>query len=81
MGHPLSIAVQIGLVDVLHSWGVRPDFVVGYSSGEMAAVYASGSVTAEAAMAAATFRGTTSSEEVKSKRGTMAAIGLGRYNI
>lgn len=82
MGHPLSIAVQIGLVDVLRSWGIKPDFVVGHSSGEMAAAYASGSVTAEAAMAAATFRGTTSHDTGKpSSKGAMAAIGLGRYDV
>lgn len=84
MGHPLSIAVQIGLIDVLRSWKIKPDFVVGHSSGEMAAAYASGSVTDEAAMAAATFRGTTSTStdtKAESKRGTMAAIGLGREEM
>lgn len=82
MGHPLSIAVQIGLIDVLRSWGIKPDFVVGHSSGEMAAAYASGSVTAEAAMAAATFRGTTSTEtKTPGKQGKMAAIGLGRHDV
>ncbi|UNI16448.1 Type I Iterative PKS [Purpureocillium takamizusanense] len=80
-GHPLSIAVQIGLIDVLKSWGLRPDSVLGHSSGEMAAAYASGSITAKAAMAAATFRGTTSTGGTAEKRGSMAAIGLGAHEM
>ena len=80
MGHPLSIAVQVGLVNVLRSWNITPDFVLGHSSGEMAAAYASGAITAEAAMAAATFRGTTSGD-TSEKRGSMAAIGLGAQEM
>ncbi|KAF5014651.1 hypothetical protein F66182_14290, partial [Fusarium sp. NRRL 66182] len=78
-GHPLSIAVQIGLIDILRAWDIKPDFVLGHSSGEMAAAYASGAISATAAMAAATFRGTTSSDEKPGSkpRGAMAAIGLG----
>ncbi|PYI31307.1 putative polyketide synthase [Aspergillus indologenus CBS 114.80] len=76
MGHPLTIAVQIGLVDVLHSWNVVPMVVLGHSSGEMAAAYACGAITAEGAMAAATFRGI--SNERSPRKGSMAAIGLGR---
>ncbi|KAG9249431.1 polyketide synthase [Emericellopsis atlantica] len=76
MGHPLSIAVQIGLINVLSSWGLKPDLVLGHSSGEMSAAYASGSITAEAAMAAATFRGTTSGGDTPEKSGSMAALGL-----
>jgi acyl transferase domain-containing protein len=76
MGHPLSIAVQIGLIDILRSWEVSPDFVLGHSSGEMAAAYASGAITAEAAMAAATVRGHRSGKAAE-RPGSMAAIGLG----
>ena len=79
MGHPLSIAVQIGLVDVLRAWGIKPTFVLGHSSGEMGAAYASGSITAEGAMAAATFRG--SSNVAVTREGGMAAIGLGRDDV
>ncbi|KAK4172362.1 putative polyketide synthase [Triangularia setosa] len=78
-GHPLTIALQIALVDALKSWGMQPDLVLGHSSGEMAAAYASGAITAEGAMAAAAFRGTSN---VKSDRkGAMAAIGLGREEV
>ncbi|KAK1621893.1 polyketide synthase [Colletotrichum phormii] len=80
LGHPLSIAVQIGLIDILKSWNVKLDFVVGHSSGEMAAAYASGAITAEAAIVAATFRGY-SSGKASERRGSMAAIGLGTLEV
>lgn len=73
---PLCTAVQIALVDVLRTWGVKPDGVVGHSSGEIAGAYASGSITAEAAMATASFRGLTTKHSAK--LGAMAAVGLGR---
>ncbi|KAJ5279261.1 hypothetical protein N7478_004633 [Penicillium angulare] len=79
MGHPLSIALQIGLIDVLKSWGIVPKLVFGHSSGEMAAAYASGAITAEGAMAAATFRGISNTESTQ--KGSMAAIGLGRADV
>ncbi|KAI8630110.1 putative polyketide synthase [Xylariaceae sp. FL1651] len=79
MGHPLSLALQIGLVDVLRSWGIRPDVVLGHSSGEMAAAYASGAITAESAIAAGVFRGTFS--DSSNRPGSMAAVGLGRDDI
>ncbi len=39
---PVCTAVQVGLVNILHSWGVSPVATVGHSSGEIAAAYASG---------------------------------------
>lgn len=79
LGHPLCVALQVALVDVLVSWGVVPDFVLGHSSGEVAAAYASGAITAEAAMATATFRG--SSNVSTEQKGSMAAVGLGRNEV
>lgn len=79
LGHPVCVALQIALVDVLRSWGVMPDVVVGHSSGEIAAAYASGAISAEAAMATATFRG--SSNVSTDQKGSMAAIGLGQRDV
>jgi acyl transferase domain-containing protein len=78
-GHPLCVAVQIALVDVLRSWGVVPHVILGHSSGEVGAAYASGAITAEAAMITATMRG--SSNASSERKGSMAAIGLGRDEI
>lgn len=68
-------AVQIGLVDLLYTWNVRPSAVAGHSSGEIAATYAAGRITAAQAIAAAYFRGQAVSKN-KSK-GLMLAVGLG----
>ncbi|KAI1398297.1 polyketide synthase [Hypoxylon fuscum] len=68
-------AVQIGLVDLLASWSVRPSGVVGHSSGEMAAAYAAGRITAAEAIAAAYFRGQAVSRN--KQNGAMLAVGLG----
>ncbi|KPM38704.1 Lovastatin diketide synthase LovF [Neonectria ditissima] len=57
LAHPLSMAVQIALVDVLSTWGVLPDGVVGHSGGETAAAYACGALTAREAITVAYYRG------------------------
>ncbi|KAK5659385.1 hypothetical protein OQA88_1478 [Cercophora sp. LCS_1] len=74
---PLCTAVQIGLVDLLGHWGIKPQAVVGHSSGEIAAAYASGAITAGDAIRAAYYRGQATMHVEKSKGG-MAAVGLGR---
>ena len=68
-------ALQIGLVDLLASWSVRPSAVVGHSSGEMAAAYASGHITAAEAITTAYFRGQAVSRN--KLKGAMLAVGLG----
>ena len=72
-------AVQIGLVDLLASWSVRPSGVAGHSSGEMAAAYASGYITASEAIAAAYYRGQAVSKN--SQQGAMLAVGLGAEEV
>ncbi|KAK2799711.1 hypothetical protein FQN49_008943, partial [Arthroderma sp. PD_2] len=74
---PCCTAVQIALVDLLHSWGVDPDFVCGHSSGEMAAAYAAGILTARDAIKVAYFRGrATMSPKARLSAGRMMAAGL-----
>lgn len=55
---PVCAAIQIALVDLLRTWGVKPSAgVVGHSSGEIAAAYAAGLLTATQALVVAYFRG------------------------
>ncbi|QLI74252.1 Highly reducing polyketide synthase gloL [Metarhizium brunneum] len=56
-----------------------PDVALGHSSGEIAAAYASGAISAEAAMATATFRG--SSNVSTDQKGSVAATGLGQRDV
>ncbi|KAK3298364.1 putative hybrid PKS/NRPS enzyme [Chaetomium fimeti] len=57
LSQPLCTAVQIGLVDLLYASGVRLDAVVGHSSGEIAATYAAGIISASDAIRIAYYRG------------------------
>ncbi|KAL8799576.1 MAG: hypothetical protein Q9182_005787 [Xanthomendoza sp. 2 TL-2023] len=54
---PLCTALQIGIVCLLHSWGIRPTAVVGHSSGEIGAAYAAGMISLESAITIAYYRG------------------------
>lgn len=79
MSQPICTAVQIALVETLRAWGVTPEAVLGHSSGEMAAAYASGALSMEAAMTIASMRGITVQESTQV--GGMAAVGLGREEL
>ena len=59
---------------------MSPDAVVGHSSGEIAAAYACGSLTAEEAILIAYYRGRATLDLDKT-RGGMAAIGLGKDDV
>ncbi|KAJ5553185.1 hypothetical protein N7494_002563 [Penicillium frequentans] len=72
---PICTAVQVALTDVLQTWGITPEAVVGHSSGEIAAAYASGAITARVAISLAYYRG----QAIKAstiRRGGMAAVGM-----
>lgn len=74
---PLSTAVQVALVDALRDWGIVPTAVVGHSSGEIAASYASGAISADVAIMIAYFRGQALRARTSNHPGAMAAVGLG----
>ncbi|KAF7548169.1 hypothetical protein G7Z17_g7234 [Cylindrodendrum hubeiense] len=76
---PLVCAVQVALVDLLKTWGVVPAAVVGHSSGEMAAAYAAGAITAAEAITIAYYRGFVNKSYMRS--GGMAAIGLSPQQV
>ncbi|KAK8074182.1 polyketide synthase [Apiospora phragmitis] len=76
---PLCTAVQIALVHVLQSVGIRPSAVTGHSSGEIAASYAAGGLSAREAIIVAFYRGSVSKQQ--HKPGAMAAVSLGWKDI
>ena len=78
---PCCTAIQIALVDLLKSWDVKPAAVVGHSSGEIGAAYASDVLTAPEAILVAYYRGLATLGLGKIYRGSMAAIGLGRDQV
>ncbi|KLO91647.1 Uncharacterized protein LW93_4544 [Fusarium fujikuroi] len=57
LSQPLCTAIQVARVDTFASIGVYPAAVVGHSSGEVAAAYAVGAITANEAIAIAFYRG------------------------
>ncbi|PTB75157.1 polyketide synthase [Trichoderma longibrachiatum ATCC 18648] len=71
---PICTAVQIALVNTLRSWGVTPTAVIGHSSGEIAAAYSAGHLTASEAILAAYFRGFAVGQ--LQSRGCMMAAGI-----
>lgn len=76
---PLCTALQIGLVNLLKNWGVEPFSVVGHSSGEIAAAYAAGAITARSAIIIAYYRGKICRDE--EGKGAMVAVGLNRDDV
>lgn len=76
---PLCTALQIGIVNLLRKWGVKPGAVLGHSSGEIAAAYACGAINLAAAIKIAYYRGAVARNV--SRHGKMAAIGLSHAEV
>lgn len=84
ISQPLCTALQIALVNLLHSWAIQPRMVVGHSSGEIAAAYAAGMLSLESAITVAFYRGKLSSElapKTRSLKGAMLAAGLSAEEV
>ena len=84
ISQPACTALQLALVDLLKSWGIRPAAVVGHSSGEIAGSYAAGALSLESCMKIAFFRGQVT-KAFKSKcpklHGAMLAVGCDEIEI
>jgi acyl transferase domain-containing protein len=74
ISQPLCIAIQVAMFNLLQRWGVRPDVVLGHSSGEIAAAYASGAISMEDAIKLSYRRGQSLPDN--SRGGGMAVVGL-----
>ncbi|KAF1935695.1 polyketide synthase 1 [Clathrospora elynae] len=81
ISQPCCTAIQLALVDLLANWKIKPQGVVGHSSGEIAAAYACGAITAADAITIAYYRGLSIRDVSRNIPGGMAAIGLGRDDV
>ncbi|KAI4248190.1 MAG: hypothetical protein LQ352_005995, partial [Teloschistes flavicans] len=75
---PICAALQIALVELLHEWGVQSHAVIGHSSGEIAAAFATGGLSKESALKVAYYRGSLSGALAQSslQPGCMMSVGL-----
>jgi acyl transferase domain-containing protein len=76
---PLCTAIQVALVQLLRSWGIHPAVTCGHSSGEIAAAFAAGLLTAPEAIILAYYRGKVMKDI--STNGAMMAVGLGAGDV
>jgi acyl transferase domain-containing protein len=83
ISQPSTTGLQIALVDLLESFGVSPEIVVGHSSGEIAAAYAAGILDHKTALEISYHRGFMSQavQEVMTSKGSMIAVGLGEDEV
>ncbi|KAH6899708.1 polyketide synthase [Thelonectria olida] len=73
----ICTALQLALIDLMETWGIKPSAVVGHSSGEMGASYAAGILSFENALIAAYYRGRyMSASNEDGVAGGMMAVGL-----
>jgi [acyl-carrier-protein] S-malonyltransferase len=71
---PALVATSLAVLAALKEEGYRPDFVVGHSVGEFAALAAAQALTAEDAIALVRERGLAMAEAARENPGSMAAI-------
>ena len=57
VAQPLLFAVQVALVEMLRSWGISPDAMIGHSVGEIAAAHIAGILSLDEAIRLVAIRG------------------------
>jgi [acyl-carrier-protein] S-malonyltransferase len=71
---PALVATSLAVLAALKARGIKPDFVVGHSVGEFAALAAAGALRVEEAVALVRERGLAMAEAARTNPGSMAAI-------
>jgi [acyl-carrier-protein] S-malonyltransferase len=71
---PALVATSLAVLAAIRARGIKPDFVVGHSVGEFAALAASGALRVEEAVALVRERGLAMAEAARTNPGSMAAI-------
>lgn len=80
ISQPCCTALQVALVDLLHTYNIKPEAVLGHSSGEIAAAYAAGAISSSEAIIIAYYRGKVLLD-IDPAVGGMAAVGLGSQQV
>jgi [acyl-carrier-protein] S-malonyltransferase len=71
---PALVATSLAVLEAIKARGIKPDFVIGHSVGELAALAAAGAMRVEEAIALVRERGLAMAEAAKKNPGSMAAI-------
>ena len=71
---PALVATSLAVLAAIKARGIKPDFVVGHSVGEFAALASAGALRLEDAIALVRERGLAMAEAARSNPGSMAAI-------
>ena len=71
---PALVATSLAVLTAIRERGIKPDFVVGHSVGEFAALAAAGALKVEEAIALVRERGLAMADAARSNPGSMAAI-------
>jgi acyl transferase domain-containing protein/NADPH:quinone reductase-like Zn-dependent oxidoreductase/NAD(P)-dependent dehydrogenase (short-subunit alcohol dehydrogenase family)/acyl carrier protein len=69
-----NYVIQVGITQMMKSWGVEPELIVGHSIGEVAAAYVSGALTLEEGLLVAYYRSSIQASQIN--KGTMLAVGI-----
>jgi acyl transferase domain-containing protein/acyl carrier protein len=79
IAQPAIFAVQVGLAEILKSWGVAPDVVIGHSVGEVAAAHVAGALSLQDAIAVVHHRSRLMQR--LAGKGGMALVGLRAHDV
>jgi [acyl-carrier-protein] S-malonyltransferase len=71
---PALVATSLAVLAAIRARGFKPDFVIGHSVGEFAALAAAGAMRVEEAVAVVRERGLAMAEAARTNPGSMAAI-------